>query len=107
MVLLYKVLYFIGNAGTGRTDNLTCEIIYDNFTCENYRFSNNHTFWIFYIGRKDCSLYKQKKYMGAWKYHMMFMLNMIFLNMISCSTLEISLVFPSTYALFSVYLVHI
>ena len=22
--------------------NLTCEIIYDNFTCENYRFSNNH-----------------------------------------------------------------
>ena len=21
---------------------LTCEIIYDNFTCENYRFSNNH-----------------------------------------------------------------
>ena len=27
---------------TDKTDNLTCEIIYDNFTCENYRFSNNH-----------------------------------------------------------------
>ena len=24
---------------TDKTDNLTCKIIYDNFTCENYRFS--------------------------------------------------------------------
>ena len=28
--------------GTDKTDNLTCEIIFDNFTCENYHFSNNH-----------------------------------------------------------------
>ena len=27
--------------GTDKTDNLTCEIIYDGFTCEYYRFSNN------------------------------------------------------------------
>ena len=41
-ILLYKVQCFIGISGTDKTDNLTCEIIYDNFTCENYRFSNNH-----------------------------------------------------------------
>ena len=41
--LLYKVVQcFIRTSGTDRTDNLTCETIYDNFTCENYRFSNNH-----------------------------------------------------------------
>ena len=40
--LLYKVQCFIRIMGTDKTDNLTCEIIYDNFTCENYRFSNNH-----------------------------------------------------------------
>ena len=40
--LLYKVQCFIRISGTGKTDNLTCEIIYDNFTCENNRFSNNH-----------------------------------------------------------------
>ena len=40
--LLYKVQCVIRNLGTDKTDNLTCESIYDNFTCENYRFSNNH-----------------------------------------------------------------
>ena len=45
---------FIWTSGTDKTDNLTCEIIYDNLTCENYRFSNNqnHGFWTFYIGGK-------------------------------------------------------
>ena len=33
--LSYKVLCFIRISGTDKTDNLTCEIIYDNFTCEN------------------------------------------------------------------------
>ena len=41
-ILLYKVQCFIRISGTDKTDNLTCEIIHDNFTCENYRFSNNH-----------------------------------------------------------------
>ena len=41
-VLLYKVQCFIRISGTDKTDDLTCEIISDNFTCENYRFSNNH-----------------------------------------------------------------
>ena len=27
--------------GTDKTDSLTCKIIYDNFTCENYHFSTN------------------------------------------------------------------
>ena len=36
--LLYKLQCFIWISGTDKTDNLTCEIIYDNLTCENYRF---------------------------------------------------------------------
>ena len=40
--LLYEVPCFTGISDTDKTDNLTCEIIYDNFTCENYRFSHNH-----------------------------------------------------------------
>ena len=40
--LLYEVLCFIGISDTDKTQNLTCEIIYDNFICEIYRFSNNH-----------------------------------------------------------------
>ena len=45
-----------------KTDNLTCEIIYDNFTCENCRFSNNHHLLLMhgYIARKDCSLYTKQ-----------------------------------------------
>ena len=38
--LVYKVQCFIRISGTDKTDNLTCEIIYDNFTCENDRFSS-------------------------------------------------------------------
>jgi hypothetical protein len=38
ITLLYKVWCFIKIASIDKTDNLTCEIIYDNFTCENYRF---------------------------------------------------------------------
>ena len=41
-LLVYKVQCLIGISDTDKNDNLTCEIIYDNFTCENYRFSNNH-----------------------------------------------------------------
>ena len=26
-------------SSSDKNDNLTCETIYDNFTCENYRFS--------------------------------------------------------------------
>ena len=42
-LLLHKVQCFKRITGT---DNLTCEIIYDNFTCENFRFSNNHQSWL-------------------------------------------------------------
>jgi hypothetical protein len=34
-----RISYMILNIEISSTDNLTCEIIYDNFTCENYRFS--------------------------------------------------------------------
>ena len=42
LYLFYKVQCFIRIPATDKTDNLTCEIIYDNFTCENYCFSNHH-----------------------------------------------------------------
>ena len=60
-ILLYKVWCFIGISDIYKTDNLT-EIIYDKSTCENYRFSKNHhsLFMIFYIARKDCSLYNKQ-----------------------------------------------
>ena len=38
---------------TDKTDNLTCEIIYDNFTCENYRFSTNHQAAFLVYGGKN------------------------------------------------------
>ena len=61
--LLYKVQCFIRISGTDKTDNLTCEIIYDNFTCENHRFSNNHQSWLLDIlyWWKTCSLYNKQK----------------------------------------------
>ena len=45
ILLFYKVQYIVGIAGTDKTDNLTCEIIYDNFTCENliaFQSSSSH-----------------------------------------------------------------
>ena len=62
-MLLYKVQCFIRISGTDETDNLTCEIVYDNFTCENYRFSNNHQSELLDIlyWWKTCSLYYKQK----------------------------------------------
>ena len=52
-ILLHKVWCLIGISDTDKTDNLTCEIIY-NFTCENYCFSKIiiYCLWIFHIARK-------------------------------------------------------
>ena len=56
--MFYRIHYIkysaliIRISGTDKTDNLTCEIDYDNLTCEKYRFSNNHqsySYWTFYI----------------------------------------------------------
>ena len=35
-ILLYKVECFIELYATDENDNLTCEIIYGNFTCDDY-----------------------------------------------------------------------
>jgi hypothetical protein len=52
--------YFKVISSTDKSDNLTCEIIYDNLTCENYRFSI-----IAFLKKlslfKDCSLYNKQK----------------------------------------------
>ena len=37
-----NVIFISALAPNEKTDNLTCKIIYGNFTCENCRFSNNH-----------------------------------------------------------------
>ena len=68
--------------GTDKTDNLTCEIIYDNFTRENYRFSNNpnHSFWTFYIGGKPVVYIINRKINGCLEIPDLFLV----LNMISC-----------------------
>ena len=41
LIFLYKVSCFIRISDTYKTVNLTREIIYDNFTCDDFRFSNN------------------------------------------------------------------
>ena len=89
-----------GISGTDKTDDLTCEIIYDNFTCENYRFSTNHSFWTFYVGEKPVVYIINRKIHGCLEIPDLFLvLNMIYLYMFS--TREINLVFPSTHVLFS------
>ena len=99
--LLYKVQCFKRISGTDTTDNLTCKIIYDNFTCENYRFSNitNHSFWTFYIGGKPAVYIINRKKHGCLEIPDLFLVLNIFLTRslltreISCSTLEINLVY--------------
>ena len=82
VVLFYKVQCFIKISGTDKTDNLTCEITYDNFTCENYRFSNiHHGFWTFYIGGKPVVYIINRKIHGCLEILDLFLvLNMIFLT---------------------------
>ena len=94
-ILLYKVQCFLWISGTGKTDNLTCEIIYDNFTL--------------LVGRKPVVYIINRKIHGCLEIPDLFrVLNMIFLSFaaltrqISCSTLEINLVFPRTHVLFSI-----
>ena len=60
----------------------------------------NHSFWAFYIGGKPVT---NRKIHGCLEIPYIFLV----LNMISCSTLEINLVFPSTYVLFSIYSISI
>ena len=108
--LLYKVWCFIEISSTDKNDNLTCEIIiHDNFShvkiiafqlslfCKNYRFSKT----VFYI--------INRKIHGWLEIPNLFLvLNMtshLFAALtceISCSTLEINLVFPRTHVLFSI-----
>ena len=51
-ILLYKVQCFIGISGTDKTDNLTCEVIYQTISHAKFiAFQTiiNQSFWIFYI----------------------------------------------------------
>ena len=73
----------------------------------------NHSFWTFYVGGKPVVYIINRKIHGCLEIPDLFLvLNMIFLtrsrvehnisHSISCSTLEINLVFPRTLVLFSV-----
>ena len=65
----------------------------------------NHSFWTFYIGEKPVVYIINRKIHECLEIPDLFLvLNMIFLvKMISCSTLEINLVFPRIHVLFSIY----
>ena len=59
-----------------------------------------HCLWIFYIARKDCSLYNKQNNTGVLDLEIP---DLFFvLSMISRSILEINLVFPRTHVLFSI-----
>ena len=58
----------------------------------------NHSFWTFYIGGKPVVYIINRKIHGCLEIQDLFLV----LNMISCSTLEINLVFPRTHVLFSI-----
>ena len=77
------------------------EIIYDNFTCDNYRSSNNH-----YSLLMDIFILLEKTvvYIINRIIHVCLEIPDLFLmlNMISRSILEINLVFPRTHVLFSI-----
>ena len=72
----------------------------------------NHGLWIFQIARKDCGLYNKQK--NTWEFgntrfisrvdHHIPHSFAVLTREISCSTLEINLLFSRTHALFSIYL---
>ena len=61
----------------------------------------NHSFWTFYIDKKPVVYIMNRKTHGCLEIPDLFLV----LNMISCSTLEINLVFPRTmyYSLYIIY----
>ena len=65
----------------------------------------NHSFWAFYIGGKPVVYIINRKIHGCLEILDLFLvLNMVFLTReISCSTLEINLVFSSTHVYYSLY----
>ena len=74
---MHKVSCFVRMLGTaGEIDNLKCEIIYDDFTCESYHFSTNHRSKIidaYFILLKMTVIYiKNRKTRGAWKHQIYF-----------------------------------
>ena len=79
-ILLHKVQCFIRILGTDETDNLTCEIIYHNFSCEiiTFRTITNHSFWTFYNGGKPVVYIINRKIHGCLEIPDLFLeLNMI------------------------------
>ena len=86
MSVLYKVQCFIRISDTNTTDNLTCEdtceIIYDNFTCENFAFQTI----TFYIGGKPVVYIINRKIHGCLEIPDLFLvLNMMFLTRSPCA----------------------
>ena len=87
---------------------VTCEIIYDNLTCENYRFSN-YRFSAKIIAFQTVLYIINRKMHGCLEipdlFIVLYMISHSFAALtreISCSTLEINPVFPRTHVLFSI-----
>ena len=63
--LLYEVQCFIGIAGTDKliTSHAYVRLfmIISHVKIIAFQTITNHSFWIFFIGRKDCSLYNKQK----------------------------------------------
>ena len=98
----YTALYIMISG----TDNITCEIIYDNFHVKIIAFQTitNHSFWTFYIGGKPVVYIINRKIHahGCLEIPDLFLvLNMIFLTR-SLHTLKMNLVFPRIHVLFSI-----
>ena len=66
-----------------------------------FRATTNHSFWTFYIGGKSVVYIINRKIQRCLEIPDLFLV----LDMISCSTLEINLVFPRTHVLFSMYFI--
>ena len=69
----------------------------------------NRSFWTFYIGGKPVEKQKNTRVLGNTRFisrveHDVSHSFVALTREISCSTLEINLVFPSTHVLFSIYL---
>ena len=62
-IIQNSVLYKVSD--TDKTDNATCEIIYDNLISHvkiiAFQTIIIHCLWIFHIARKDCSLYNKQQ----------------------------------------------
>ena len=90
--MLYSIIYK-GIPDTDKTDNLTCEIINDNFICENDCFSNNRTYVYFILLEKTVVYVKNTWVLGNTKF-ISHVEHISHSSNLSRSPLQINLIYP-------------